>query len=118
MHYKEFPKIEIPDFLQDWRDLSWHNDVNPMSVLYLTSDEEQDYIVCWVAELNRADREYPDTPRFAVQVVGGPDDFGTGQGYVCHSDSEDEVRAVIARAVEAFESGGRQGLERFAKESH
>jgi hypothetical protein len=103
MTYEAYPEIEIPAFLEapGWGDNSWHNDVVPNS-LYEIDASTQECLRVWVAELDPAQREAPDFPRFMVEHVRNEDEYNTGTApklYV--GESEEEAAAAIAKLLES-----------------
>lgn len=97
MTYREFPDIEIPDWLADAEDRSWHNDACAKS-MYSTPDPEQDTgVVVWVNYADPAEREVPE--RYMVQVIKTESDWDEEPAY-CGDDEGLAIEALHFGLVE------------------
>lgn len=85
--FPDYPVASLPDVPADWAETSWHNDVSP-------SFEAPNGCRIFIAYPDKADREFPEMPRFCVLA---PDtEEGSGETVI----ESDDWAAVLA-AVDA-----------------
>jgi hypothetical protein len=102
MKFKEFD-IEIPEVLDrlGFADDSWHNDSAARATLKLPNGS---VLVAWVAEFYPKDREFPEGPRFGLQIMVDEDSYGDPRRTVTVGDydDEEEFSRVVEKLVSCF----------------
>lgn len=85
--------LEIPKFALDlgFIDQSWHNDA--------AAHMSKGRLHLWVAEVDPEQREYPQAPRFTLEISESAEDYGYPVTLL-RTDSEEQ----ISTAIRAFET--------------
>ncbi len=99
-HYREHSAIEIPVFLRQWEDVSYHNDLCARSEYQIGKHT----ITIWVERADPADREHPDGPQFIVEFC--PDGDLNAEGVTSLYEGDDASQ--VAQWARAAEIVGRQ----------
>jgi hypothetical protein len=97
MHYKYFPTIPIPTWLQStgWADESWKQDASPRSSMVLPNAR---ILSVWVDFEDASERECKDGGRYTVTAEDA-NPFMNDMTEIYSGDSEEEAQAAIARAI-------------------
>ena len=112
-YFKQHPACEFPSDLiaEGMEDTSYHNDTCGKAQLFLIPDNyEVDVITVWCAEEQADKREYPDEPRYTVDINLTEDDHCSGSGFVLKTNDIRRVLDIVRGAKAAWVESGHPGL--------
>ena len=102
--FREYQNIEIPDFCRaedGWSDQSWHNDACAKAEKPLVPGQEYPKLRLWVEADDLVEREYEDSPKYALEVVHDESQECDGRASMIYYGGD---AAVLTVAVSAWSS--------------
>lgn len=96
--YKDFQNIEIPPFLLDWKDSSWHNDATASSRKDLPGDIA---LVVWVNPDKLEERETFENSKYIVVL----ENKETGDAIELREANTDGEAIAAIRELESINAG-------------
>lgn len=91
--YKEFPSIKIPDFLKDWADTSWGNDVTASSEFSLLGNCS---LVVWVNPDEVELREMWEDYKYIVILQDENRDEIQGRPTKTEEEAREAIRELLS----------------------
>lgn len=90
--------IEVPQFALDlgFIDQSWHNDA--------AAHMSKGRLHLWISEVDPNEREFPQAPRFTLQLSGDEEGLSDNPEDLLQTDSEEEIIKLV-RHLEAQDAG-------------